>query len=216
MILAPSGPSPSHVGELTRIYPLPHEATDNKARYHVRTRVKPSLCDRPQCSRKSQSMACAILTLYAPTRARSPLSRSIAPNPNRNFLALAQALLFLLCILTLSALPPDNTSLVGYWSFDDGTGTQATDFSGRGNTGTLMGSSGKHAEALEFHAGLSVVSLSSGNTGTLTTNASAFPTWTNGKHNKALHFGGNTDGGGVDLGNCSTLELSLPITLSAL
>ncbi len=31
----------------------------------------------------------------------------------------------------------DDTGLVGYWSFEDGSGTKATDFSGNGNTGTL-------------------------------------------------------------------------------
>lgn len=34
-------------------------------------------------------------------------------------------------------LADDNTNLVGYWSFEDATGTKATDFSGNGNTGTL-------------------------------------------------------------------------------
>lgn len=33
--------------------------------------------------------------------------------------------------------PANNLGLVGYWSFNEGTSTQATDFSGRGNTGTL-------------------------------------------------------------------------------
>jgi len=33
--------------------------------------------------------------------------------------------------------PANNLGLVGYWSFNDATSTQATDFSGRGNTGTL-------------------------------------------------------------------------------
>lgn len=32
---------------------------------------------------------------------------------------------------------PTGTGLVGFRSFDDGTGTQATDFSGNGNTGIL-------------------------------------------------------------------------------
>lgn len=32
---------------------------------------------------------------------------------------------------------PTKTGLVGEWSFDDATGTKATDFSGNGNTGTL-------------------------------------------------------------------------------
>ncbi len=33
--------------------------------------------------------------------------------------------------------PANNLGLVGYWSFNEGTSTIATDFSGRGNTGTL-------------------------------------------------------------------------------
>ncbi len=33
--------------------------------------------------------------------------------------------------------PANNLGLVGYWSFNDATSTVATDFSGRGNTGTL-------------------------------------------------------------------------------
>jgi hypothetical protein len=32
---------------------------------------------------------------------------------------------------------PTNKGLVGYWSFEEATGTKATDFSGNGNTGTL-------------------------------------------------------------------------------
>ena len=35
------------------------------------------------------------------------------------------------------AKPANNLGLVGYWSFDDASGTVATDFSGNGNTGTL-------------------------------------------------------------------------------
>ncbi len=52
--------------------------------------------------------------------------------------------------------PPNNLGLVGYWSFDDGRGTIATDFSGNGHTGTLVGSpvpswtSGKRGKALRF------------------------------------------------------------------
>lgn len=33
--------------------------------------------------------------------------------------------------------PGNNLGLVGYWAFEDGTSTRATDFSGRGNHGTL-------------------------------------------------------------------------------
>jgi hypothetical protein len=46
--------------------------------------------------------------------------------------------------------------LVGYWKFDEGTGTTAADFSGRGNTGTLVNgptwTNGKLQQALTFTA----------------------------------------------------------------
>ncbi len=51
---------------------------------------------------------------------------------------------------------PNNLGLVGYWSLNDGSGTKATDFSGRGNTGTLTNSptwvNGKFGKALKFSA----------------------------------------------------------------
>ncbi len=56
-------------------------------------------------------------------------------------------------LLPLSA-HADNTGLVAYWKFDEGTSTVATDFSSNGNTGTLLGSptwaSGKRGRALSF------------------------------------------------------------------
>jgi hypothetical protein len=46
------------------------------------------------------------------------------------------------------------SNLVGYWSFNDGTGTVATDFSGNGNTGSVIGAptwiNGKRGTALSF------------------------------------------------------------------
>ena len=72
-------------------------------------------------------------------------------------------LLLLLCASAALALPNpaeavSNQGLVGYWSFNEGTGTKTTDFSGNGNTGTLSTSGG------------------------------GIPTWTNGKRGKALDF----------------------------
>lgn len=40
------------------------------------------------------------------------------------------------------SLAPWNSGLMGGWHFDEGTGTSASDFSGNGNTGTLIGSVG--------------------------------------------------------------------------
>ena len=50
--------------------------------------------------------------------------------------------------------PPNKLGLVGYWKFDEGTGTTATDFSGNGNTGRFSSNptwvSGKLGKALQF------------------------------------------------------------------
>lgn len=54
--------------------------------------------------------------------------------------------------------PPNNLGLVGYWSFNEGIGTIATDFSGNGNAGTLSTAIG------------------------------SIPTWVNGKRGQALDF----------------------------
>jgi len=68
--------------------------------------------------------------------------------------------------------PSNNLGLVGYWSFDEGTGTKATDFSGNGNTGTLAGSTlpswinGKRGKALSFDGSTGKVSFSAISMGT--------------------------------------------------
>ncbi len=60
----------------------------------------------------------------------------------------------------------NNNGLVGYWSFDEGTSTTAGDFSGRGYTGTLSGSSlpiwikGKKGGALTFDTNRNYVETS--------------------------------------------------------
>ncbi|MFK7923858.1 MAG: SdrD B-like domain-containing protein [Bacteroidia bacterium] len=56
-------------------------------------------------------------------------------------------------ILYSSSLPrPDN--LIGYWTFNEGTGSIASDYSGKGNHGTLQSSptwvTGKYGNALDF------------------------------------------------------------------
>jgi hypothetical protein len=58
------------------------------------------------------------------------------------------------------------TGLVGYWNFDEGSGTTAADSSGNGNIGTLSGStlptwvSGKIGQALHFDGSSSYVTTS--------------------------------------------------------
>jgi hypothetical protein len=62
-----------------------------------------------------------------------------------------------------------DTGLIGYWSFDEGSGTKAEDFSPDGtNTGTLTNSptwvAGKAGKALSFNATNSYIDLGSSNT----------------------------------------------------
>ena len=83
-------------------------------------------------------------------------------NRYSNFTALLILLPVLVCALASPAhasviqLQPNNLGLVAYWSFNEGTSTTATDFSGNGNTGTLNASAlptwvvGKHGNALNF------------------------------------------------------------------
>jgi hypothetical protein len=60
-------------------------------------------------------------------------------------------------------LSANTTGLVGYWSFNEGLGTQAGDMSGRGNNGTASGSpvwvEGKRGRALDFNGSSDNVSL---------------------------------------------------------
>jgi hypothetical protein len=72
------------------------------------------------------------------------------------FMGLLAFLTFSVRTASASALakPSNNLNLVGYWSFNDGTSTKATDSSGNGNTGVLTASptwsSGKFSRALSF------------------------------------------------------------------
>ena len=86
------------------------------------------------------------------------------------FLSIVSTILFLVSFSLVSAatitLPPNNLGLIGYWSFDDESGTVATDHSGNGNDGTLNNMtegdwvSGKKGGALEFDGVDDYVSIS--------------------------------------------------------
>jgi hypothetical protein len=62
--------------------------------------------------------------------------------------------------------PTNNLGLVGYWPFDEGSGTTANDYSGNGNTGTLTNGptwvTGQLNRALNFNGTNQYVSLSTG------------------------------------------------------
>jgi len=59
-----------------------------------------------------------------------------------------------LCAVLTSAVRAVDPDLVGWWRFDEGSGTTATDFSGHGNDGTLVGDTtyvaGQLGKALQF------------------------------------------------------------------
>ena len=77
----------------------------------------------------------------------------------------------------------DRRGLVGHWSFEDATGTIATDFSGLGNSGTLTGMSnsnwvsGKFGKALNFTTSTEYVDA--GNANSLKTNPATISFWVN-------------------------------------
>jgi len=70
--------------------------------------------------------------------------------------------------------PANNLGLVGYWSFNEGSGTTATDFSGNGNTGTLTNGptwvDGKRGKGLSFDGSDDYVALGSNSIFTFGTN----------------------------------------------
>jgi Concanavalin A-like lectin/glucanases superfamily len=109
----------------------------------------------------------------------------------------------------------NNLGLVGYWSFDEGTSTKATDFSGRGNTGTLTSmanpstassgwtNSGKLGGALAFDGSNDFVNVS-GLTQTLST--TTFSAWVKRTGDTAwagIVFFRGTTASGMDLNNAN-------------
>lgn len=81
--------------------------------------------------------------------------------------------------------PPNNLGLVGYWSFNEGTGTVATDFSGNGNHGTFSGISDP---------------------------PSATSGWTNGKRSRAIQFDNSDDT--VEAVHSTSLNVSSTMTVA--
>ena len=65
-----------------------------------------------------------------------------------------QVTFLLLSVLVLSMTGHASAELVGYWKFDEGSGTTAVDSSGQGNDGTLKGAPewavGQLGDALDF------------------------------------------------------------------
>ncbi len=78
--------------------------------------------------------------------------------------------------------PPNDTGLVGYWSFEDGSGTKATDFSGSGNAGTLTNGptwvNGKFGKALNLSSASSQYALI-GNVSALKNSVFTYSAWVN-------------------------------------
>lgn len=61
------------------------------------------------------------------------------------------------------AIAPSISGLVGYWSFNDGSGSTASDSSGNGNTGTLINGptwiDGKYGKGLSFDGNINWVNI---------------------------------------------------------
>jgi hypothetical protein len=95
---------------------------------------------------------------------KSPLLFGVAQHPHRTLLRRLRNVRFFFGVgifllahgLTTGYVAAQlQNGLVGYWSFDDGTGTIASDSSGNGNNGTLVNgptwiASGEIAGALFF------------------------------------------------------------------
>lgn len=106
------------------------------------------------------------------TSSRSFLQRPLPALLLFSFVAALFALPLATHAATTLSKPPNKLGLVGYWSFAEGTGTKATDFSGNHNTGTLTNgptwANGKRGKALSFDGSGDVVTVNStlGNFGT--------------------------------------------------
>ncbi len=113
-------------------------------------------------------------------------------------------------------IPSPHSGLVGYWSFDEGTGTIAYDLSGYGNNGTLNNfnftttsgwTTGKIGKALIFDGGDDWVRVSSSTSLDINKNISVFA-WVNRSRivdwervlGKYYWSGGNTGSWELDLG----------------
>lgn len=107
---------------------------------------------------------------------------------------------FLLAVLCLAGArsaqaatiskPANNFGLVGYWSFDEGAGTIAHDFSGHGNHGTLVNSptwvDGKKSKSLRFNGSSSYVKVEHSSSLEMTTNVTV-SAWI--KRSSATYYG---------------------------
>ncbi len=101
------------------------------------------------------------------------------------------------------SLPPNNLGLVGYWSFNEGSGSIAHDFSGNGNTGTLVNSptwtTGKLGQALSFNGTSQYVNL--GNSAPLQiTGVITLSAWVNVSSFPAIDTGVEPYGNGYIIG----------------
>ena len=120
----------------------------------------------------------------------------------KKFLAYLIPLLFLLTPFVASANL--TTGLVGYWKFDEGSGTTAADATGNGNTGTLVNSpswvTGIINDALTFNYA-SNQKVSTTYRGPLGTSAWSISLWfkttdTRGASTNTLFTWGDNNGGG--------------------
>src|SRR3989344_8737948 len=84
----------------------------------------------------------ALVAVPIPSSAATP-SAVTTPNSAQlaSILSSLQGLIHQLSILLGSPAQAQTSGLVGYWTFNEGTGTTANDSSGNSNTGTLVNGS---------------------------------------------------------------------------
>lgn len=80
-------------------------------------------------------------------------------------------------------LAPNNAGLVGYWSFEEGKGSQAGDMSGRGNNGNINGATwidGKRGKGIDFNGTSNYISISDAGSSSLDVSSSvSISLWVN-------------------------------------
>ena len=131
---------------------------------------------------------------HAPHRSRRKSKRVVLGSYLSYFVLFVLLTMFFHAPTSVSAAtlsrPPNNLSLVGYWTFDEGVGNKAGDTSGNGRNGSLTSTTwtdGKKSKALSFNGTSSYVDTGVDLTWSLTDSFS-MAAWV-----KSTEAGGNND-----------------------
>ena len=135
-------------------------------------------------------LALSLVALPIPSSAATPSATSASTSspqatPNSaqlaSILSSLQGLIHELSILLGSPAQAQTSGLVGYWTFDEGSGTTANDSSGNNNTGTLTNgptwTTGKIGQALSFDGVNDYVDAGNSTTHEFGTNSFSVSAW---------------------------------------